>query len=489
MQNLLAVSAFTVFQALCSTVIALVFGVAAAFFTANRSFPEKKILLSFSSVPFCIPTLLIALGFVSFFGLSGTLNSFLKSVFSLSKPPVTFLYSFFGIIIAQGFYNFPLVMAGVHDAWSLIPSEQENAARLLGAGELRIFRTVTVYQLLPAIASSCMLVFLYCFFSFMIILLFGGVGLSTLEVEIYKTARASLDFSQAFRLALCETLIAALFVAIYSKIEQNSSSSRGISFYRKLSDERIRTFHEKIFAFILFTFIILFFIAPVLSILYNALSSGKSLFTFQTFLHVFKMRGFAPSLLTTVLVSALTAFFSVSAAFLYASFVRSVDFYGKNIALRTFPMIPMCVSGVVTGLVLILLVKKGSLFHLVFAQTFLFWPLAFRQIYASLSKISDETVEAAKMLSSNPLHLVLRIYLPSCTRGILSAAGFCFAVSAGDTTLPLVLSIPKLNTLSLFTYRLASSYRFHEACAAGVVLGLLCAAVFATGNRLKNSGE
>ena len=81
MQNLLAVSAFTVFQALCSTVIALVFGVAAAFFTANRSFPEKKILLSFSSVPFCIPTLLIALGFVSFFGLSGTLNSFLKSVF------------------------------------------------------------------------------------------------------------------------------------------------------------------------------------------------------------------------------------------------------------------------------------------------------------------------------------------------------------------------------------------------------------------------
>ena len=77
------------------------------------------------------------------------------------------------------------------------------------------------------------------------------------------------------------------------------------------------------------------------------------------------------------------------------------------------------------------------------------------------------------------------MYLPSSLRGILNAAGFCFAVSAGDSTLPLVLALPKCNTLALFTFRLAGSYRLHEACAAGLVLGVLCALVFAVANRLK----
>ncbi|WP_407424918.1 ABC transporter permease subunit, partial [Treponema sp.] len=118
-------------------------------------------------------------------------------------------------------------------------------------------------------------------------------------------------------------------------------------------------------------------------------------------------------------------------------------------------------------------------------QTFISWPVAFRQIYSSLSKLPQETIDTARIFSTNPLHLLLRIYLPSSLRGILSAFGFCFAVSAGDTTLPLVMAIPNFNTLSLFTYRLAGSYRFHEACASGVILGLICMTVFALANKIK----
>jgi len=485
MQNILYISAFTVLQALLSTGIALVFGVAGAFFTANRSFFGKKFLLSLSSLPFCIPSLLIALGFVSFFGLSGTLNSFLKSVFSFSEPPLRFLYSFLGIIIAQGFYNFPLVMASVHDVWTTLPTEQQDAARLLGAGEVRIFRTVTIFELLPALASSCMLVFLYCFFSFMIILLFGGVGTSTLEVEIYKAARASLDFAQTFKLALCETALACLFVALYSKLEQKSSQNRGISFYKRIPDTKIRSFSEKILAFFVFAFILLFFIAPIFSIFYNGLSSSRELFTFSTFLHVFKMKGFFPSLRTTLLIAFASSLLSVFVAFVYSAFLRSFDSRGKNLLLKVLPLLPMCVSSVVTGVIIIYFVRKGNVFHLILAQVFLTWALAFRQIYASLSKLPEETIESARLLSANPLNLVFRIYLPSSVRSLLSAFGFCFAVSAGDTTLPLVLALPKFTTLSLFTYRLAGSYRFHEACASGMILGLLCAIVFAIGNKMK----
>ena len=121
---------------------------------------------------------------------------------------------------------------------------------------------------------------------------------------------------------------------------------------------------------------------------------------------------------------------------------------------------------------------------LIIAQTALTWPIAFRQIHAQISKIPNGTIEAAKLLSKDRAEVFFRIYIPSAIRGILSAFCFCFSISAGDTTLPLVLSIPKFDTLALFTYRMAGAYRFHEAAAAGTILGLLCIAFFAISNTL-----
>ena len=483
--NLFSVSAFTLLQALCSTVIALVIGIIAAFFTAKRSFPFKNLLLSFSSLPLCFPAILIALGYVSFFGLSGTLNNFIKSAFGLQKAPITFLYSFFGIIIAQGFYNFPLVMGSVHDCWAGLPQSQGEAARILGASEWRLFRTVTIYQLLPSIVSSCMLVFLYCFFSFLIILLFGGISCTTLEVEIYKSVRATLNFSETARLACTETFLACLFVGFYAFLEQKSSRNRGASFHSIKSTEKISGLGQRFFAASFFSLIILFFVAPLLSIFYNAFSSARSLFTPATFLHVVRINGFWQSLASTILTACATSALCVIFGFFYSVLLRSFDPSRKIWFFRMIPMIPMAFSSVVTGVAIILLVKRGSYLHLILAQFVLTWPLAFRPIHVALSKVSQETVDAGRILSPRRRDLIFRIYLPQSFRGILSAAGFCFAVSAGDTTLPLVLAISKYTSLSLFTYRLASSYRFHEACAAGMILGLICTLVFVIANKFK----
>ena len=117
------------------------------------------------------------------------------------------------------------------------------------------------------------------------------------------------------------------------------------------------------------------------------------------------------------------------------------------------------------------------------AQTALSWPFAFRQIHSQMSKIPQTVLDSASILSSNPLDKIFKIIIPYSWRGILSALGFCFAISAGDATLPLVLSMQKFSTLSLFTYRLAASYRFTEACVSGLILGLVCSIVFFAAKR------
>ena len=466
--------------------MALLIGLLAAFYCGRRSFLGRPFLLSLSVVPFCLPSLIIALGYVTFLGLNGGLNQFLMFVFGFEEPPVKVLYSFFGLIIAHGFYNFPLIMKNVADSWERLPSEPAECARLLGAGEGRIFKTVTIHQLLPSIASSSLLIFIYCFLSFVLVLLFGGIGNSTLEVEIYKAARGTLDFTKAGQLAVVETLILAVVTTFYCIIEQKAAArTKGLKAAHNSSKITIKGWLEHTVFVLLILLIALFFVAPLAGIVINAFTSsrnGENGFTLATFERVFKMRSFMPSVKNTIWVAACTGALCTLIGFIYSMLLRFMERkvgHKMNIFLKVLPMLPMSISSVVVGVVITLIVRRGNAVCLILAQSALSWPLAFRVIYLNMSKISDDLLDSSLLLSKNKLDLLFRVLLPVCFPSLISAFGFCFAVSAGDTTLPLVLAIPKFDTLSLFTYRLAGAYRFNEACASGVILGLICAVVFA----------
>lgn len=481
---------FTFEQSLASTLLAVLVGIPAAFLTARRNFWGRKLLLSTASVPLCIPALIVALGYVSTFGMAGYLNKLLMSLFSLKHPPLTFLYSFWGIVIAQGFYNFPLIMATVGDTWSTLPPEQAENARLLGASEVRVFRTITLYQLLPAIVSACIPVFLYCFFSFMIVLLFGATGCTTLEVAVYHSARSTLDFSSASLLAIIETLCALGTVFAYSALEAKSSRSKGISFN---AEYQVRTplSSKELFPAVIFLFIIvLFFATPLAAIAISSFSTrrfGSMTFSLSVWRSLFSLAGFLPAVRTTLVTALAVSVLCTVTAFVYAVFLRTVDPYSQHPLLRTIPLLPMAVSSVVMGLGMTILVRRGTPLTLILAETALSWPFAFRQLYIPLAKIPDNVLSAADLLSPHRLDTLFRVCIPYSYKGIVSSLGFCFALSAGDATLPLILAIPRFDTLALFTYRLAGSHRFSEASAAGLVLGLLCAGIFTLSNKYKEN--
>ncbi len=472
---------FTVWQAFLSMLIALVVGLCASYYTAKKKSLFARFLSLLSAVPLCVPPLLIALGFVLFYGINGTANRFLISLFSLKESPLRFLYSFTGIILAHGFYNFPLVMRTCSDIWSSLSEEEESVAALLGASKWRIFRTITMYKLSSAIASSGILVFLYCFFSFIIVLLFGTVGSTTIEVEVYRAARITMNYAYAGILACIETFTALLIIYVYSIIERSGRESSGNRDIKRIKTP-IRTIEEKIIAFILFLVIILFFLAPFFSI------PLKALLTQSSFVSLFSRKGFIQAFYTTFVTGFFSALLSVFLGFLFTLVFRFLDPYRKSSLLRIIPLIPTAISSIVLGFVLILILNaftiRSNLFILIIAQTMLMWPLAYRQIVSHMDRISLCVDEAAKVLSDRFFPTIFRLYIPLCSRGMVSAFAFCFAISAGDASLPLVLAIPRSETLALFTYRLAGSYRFAEACACGTVLMILSMTVFFIGDTL-----
>lgn len=499
-----------------STVLALLVGLPAAFFTATRSFPGRRLLLSLSAVPLCLPPLLVALGYVMFWGMQGVANGVAAAALGTKEPVFTFLYSSAGIVLAQGFYNFPLVMKTCSDSWSQLPTNQREAALLLGASPLRVFRTITLVQLLPAIATSAMVVFLYCFFSFVIVLVFGGVGTTVLEVEIYQAARSRLNYPLAASLALVETALALMVVSVYGLVEGRGKESRGLAWddpgFRKKS---LGGWKEGAGFALLAMAVGLFFFLPLLQLLVSAFTARAgsphqgggdgignffSSLSFRNFASLLSRPGFYRALKNTLVSAGFSSVLAVVAALFYSLFLKewgegtlSGGGLGKRSPLfngilrglgRILPLLPMAVSSVVLAIGASSLASvglpglRGSPWMLVVLQAAVYWPFAFRQISGALDKIPHSTRDAAAILSPVPLDKVFRVYLPLCGKKILASLGFCFALGCGDTTMPLVLAIPRFETLALYTYNLAGAYRFAEACCSGVVLAALTMPVF-----------
>lgn len=481
---------YTVKESFTSVIIALLAGIPAAYFLSHKKLWICRILSSLSAVPLCIPPLIIALGYIATFGMAGYINKMLMAAFNLPEPPFTFLYSFWGIVITQGFYNFPLIMKTVADSWECLDVSQAEAAKILGASRWRIFRTITVFQLLPSIVSASIPVFIYSFFSFMIVMMFGTIGGTTLETAIFHAGRSILNFHSAAILACIETSSALLILTAYALLEQKTIRRHGLSLSVE-KNSKTRLNKKEIFpAIIFFAVIAIFFILPLLSIAVGSVSTTgtrQASFTLSRWKKILSLKSFYNALKNTCLTSICSASLSTAAGFVYAVFLRlnvqDTRRSIRNSILTTLPLLPMTVSSVVMGIGMTLLVHRGTPVHLVLAQSAIAFPFAFRQLYAPLNAIPQTTIDAARLLSRHNTDLIFSVLIPYCKKNIISALGFCFAISAGDATLPLVLAIHKFDTLSLYTYRLAGSYRFGEACVCGLLLGVLCMTVFSVSKK------
>ena len=473
------IAAFTVSQAFFSAALACAVGFAAAYFCARKNFRGRKFLMALSSVPLCVPAIIVALSFIIFFGNNGILNSFLKSLLNQDEPPVNFVFSMTGVIIIHGFYNFPLAMKTISQVWERLSEDEPNAALLLGASKFRIFKTITFPALLNSIAVSFLLIFLFCFFSFIIILLFGGLALTTLEVELYKAARTKLDMNLAAKIALTEISAALILILIYSNLQKKMMvQNENLKGIRERTS--IKGFGQKTFFSFTIFIIILFLIAPLFSIFLhstynvNYTSIFNKFFYFKAWKNIFLSRTFWTALWTSIKIGILTAIVSLIASLFFAYITV---FYNLR-KIYAVPYLPLAVSSVMLGFGWLLLSPNGTELILIFAQSSLAWPFAWTQIQTALLRIPQNIINAAVLLSPDKKTAFFKVIVPMCRKGIFSALAFVFAISAGDASLPIVLNIPRFNNLALLIFDYASSYRFVESSAVAVVLSLITGFVF-----------
>jgi spermidine/putrescine transport system permease protein len=97
------------------------------------------------------------------------------------------------ILIAHIAFSVALVAIVVRARLAGLDRTQHEAALLLGADELTVFRTITLPQLAPGIVAGALLAFIMSFDDYVITSLVAGPGASTLPMLVYGMVRRNVE--------------------------------------------------------------------------------------------------------------------------------------------------------------------------------------------------------------------------------------------------------------------------------------------------------
>ena len=205
----------TVTIAVASTAGCIALGLVLALILAFVPFPGSRIVARLIDTFIALPTFLVTLAFTFLYGSAGMLNEGLMQGLHLSRPPVNFLYSAWGVVLAEVTVYTPFILRPLLAAFSLLDRSQIEAASILGARPGRIVRQVILPAAIPALIAGGSLCLLLTVNEFGIVLFIGAKGVITLPLLIYDKAIQESDYQTACIIAVVNVALSLGLFGLY----------------------------------------------------------------------------------------------------------------------------------------------------------------------------------------------------------------------------------------------------------------------------------
>ena len=212
----LAAIRLTLTAAAISVPMNLVFGVAAAWCIAKFEFRGKNVLLTLIDLPFSVSPVISGLIYVLVFGLQGWFGEWLRD------HDLKVIFAVPGIVLATVFVTFPFIARELIPLMQAQGNEQEEAARVLGAGGWQIFRRVTLPNIKWALLYGVILCNARAMGEFGAVSVVSGhirgqTNTMPLHIEILYN---EYQFAAAFAVASLLALLALVTLVLKYLIEQ-----------------------------------------------------------------------------------------------------------------------------------------------------------------------------------------------------------------------------------------------------------------------------
>jgi len=202
---------FTAWVSALSTVFILPFGLAVAWLLARHQWPGQSVVETLISLPLVMPPVASGLLLLKMFGRRGTIGGFFHDRLNLD-----IVFTWRGVLIALGVMSFPLLVRSARVAFEEVNPRLEQIARTMGAGDVRVFFTITAPLALRGILGGMVLAFARALGEFgATIMVAGNIPgqTSTLALSIFQAVQLGQD-AYAFRLLGISTVLA--FIAVWT---------------------------------------------------------------------------------------------------------------------------------------------------------------------------------------------------------------------------------------------------------------------------------
>jgi len=467
---------FTLWQAAVSTIVTIVVSIPGAYLLYRRSFPGRRIVNALITVPFVLPSIVVAVGFTVFRGV----HEFYQGLgLTFLADPV------YWIIAAHVFVNYSIAVKTIGGVWATLDSDIESAAELDGAGRFRTLVSVSLPQLRPTIFSAAALIFLFSATSFGIVLVLGGGQVQTIETAIFFAATQRLDLEFAAALVLVQTLVTAIAFVVGTKL---SGGTFGLE--QVFEGSRKPKIDRRDFLAVLFSSAIWvgLLAMPLVLVLVQAFIVNGA-FGLDNFANL-GTRGSRDLLNITLFEAAGNSLrnmvIAAIIAFVLGTLISWLLTRTRFQSLDLVFLLPLGVSSVVLGFGFLISFDsewfplRSSWLIVPLAQALIALPMVVRLVYPALHLLGKEPIEQAQLDGASSWQ-IWHLVESKMIRGVLlTALGFAAVISIGEFGASSFLANGSQATIPTMLYRLISrpgEQNYGMAMAVSAVLIFLSALV------------
>ncbi len=202
---------FTAWVSALSTLVILPFGLGTAWLLARRNWPGKSLVETLITLPLVMPPVATGLVLLDLLGKRQGVGGFLHREFGFD-----IIFTWRAVLAALCVMSFPLLVRSVRMAFEGVNPRLEQIARTLGAGEARVFFTISVPLALPGIVGGMLLAFARALGEFGATVMVAGSipgKTMTISLAIFQSVQ---DFQDTTAWRLLGVSVVLAFIAVWT---------------------------------------------------------------------------------------------------------------------------------------------------------------------------------------------------------------------------------------------------------------------------------
>ncbi|WP_322895315.1 MULTISPECIES: ABC transporter permease [unclassified Yoonia] len=438
-----------------------------------------------------LPSFILAQGWILFASRGGLANQW----FGLGFVP-DLVFNPWGLAVVMSLKSFPFAYLTVSAALQWRMDDYTHAARLNGAGPLRVLWTVRLPMLLPAVLSGALLIFIDVLGDFGLpAALATTYRFPTLTYAIYVAINQSpIRFDLAGVMAFYVTAIMLLAVMAYFRVlrRRRYDFLGGKAKLAPMSARNTALLPNGIALIALLLALIIPIGASVMVSFTDRISQGISWdnLTLRHYAYVLDTGGaFLSALRSSTVIAAQAAIGSgiIAAA---AAYVMTFSGFRLNRLIDLTCTLSLAVPGVVLGIGYIFIWNAplmdraglslyGHPFILVLAGIAGAVPIAVRVLLGAMAQVPATMLQAAALQGAGLGRRIATIVVPLIAAALVSATLTAFGAAMFDLAINSILRPPRLDVLPVYVNRAFEQGEFGAATAATLLAGGLTVAIIA----------